>query len=77
MWTRAVWIEEGEEIEGTIPKNWIINDHVYWPNHMNVKRAFKEMHTPTKDWHRFVLIKIKINSGKIFINIQLELLKIY
>ena len=36
---RAVWLEKGKEVEGTIPENWKKGNVVYWPNFLNVKKA--------------------------------------
>ena len=64
-WTRAVWIENEEEMEAVIPSNWIQNGKVYWPSKMNVKKAFKEPADPEKNWLMFSLIKVKLKDGKL------------
>ena len=67
MYCKAVWIENEEEMEGTVPENWIMGKKLYWPNGINVKKAFKERHDPEEEWYIFNLVKIKVTSGKILI----------
>ena len=64
-WSRAVWIENEEEMETVIPSNWIQNGKVYWPSKMNVKKAFKEQADPEENWLIFSLIKVKLKDGKL------------
>ena len=64
-WSRAVWIENEEEMEAVIPSNWIQNGKVYWPSKMNVKKAFKEQADPEENWLMFSLIKVKLKDGKL------------
>lgn len=77
-WSRVVWIEpdgddEFVEYEQTIPTNWIVGKKVYWPNSMNVKRAYKTMESPGPNWNIFKLVKIKLTGGKFtFISIQIS-----
>ena len=66
-WARAVWNEVdkdgmGEVFEQTVPSNWIINKTLHWPNHLNVKRSFKNQEDPTSEWHQFKLIKVKVTG---------------
>ena len=51
-WARAVWNEVdkegmGEVFEQTVPSNWIINKTLHCPDHLNVKRSFKNQEDPT------------------------------
>ena len=64
-WSRALWIENEEEMEAAIPSNWIQNGKVYWPSKMNVKKAFKEQADPEENWLMFSLIKVKLKDGKL------------
>ena len=64
-WSRAVWIENEEEMEAVIPSNWIQNGKVYWHSKMNVKKAFKEQADPEENWLMFSLIKVKLKDGKL------------
>ena len=64
-WSRAVWIENEEEMEAVIPSNWIQNGKVYWPSKMNVKKAFKEQVDPEENQLMFPLIKVKLKDGKL------------
>ena len=66
-WARAVWNEVdkegmGEVFEQTVPSNWIINKTLHCPNHLNVKRSFKNQEDPTSEWHQFKLIKVKVTG---------------
>ena len=63
-WTRAAWQEPNSEEELTIPTVWMEENEVCWPSGMNVLRACNEKWLPKSDWHRFPLIKIKVQSGK-------------
>lgn len=65
MFARAVWVENGKEIEGTLPNNWINinNKTVKWPKN-RTKEAFRMKKDPQDDWLIFPLIKRKITSGK-------------
>ena len=64
-WSRAVWIQNEEEMEAVIPSNWIQNGKVYWPSKVNVKKAFKEQADPGENWLMFSLIKVKLKDGKL------------
>ena len=66
-WSRAVWIENEEEMEAVIPSNWIQNGKVYWPSKMNVKKAFKEQADPEENWLMFSLIKVKLKDGTFYV----------
>lgn len=69
MWARAVWEENGREIEDVLPRCWMSQRKkiVWWPNpdtSRNVPKLLKQMAAPEKDWISFPLIKIKYTSGK-------------
>lgn len=73
-WSRAVWIEPKEdgtfeEYEMTIPANWVVGKHVFWPNHINVKRSFNKLEDPSPSWHQFTLIKLKLDKGIVLFTI--------
>lgn len=69
MWTRAVWMEEEKEMEGTLPAVWIEGSFLRWPR-KNVERCMKE-HTPPEDsWHKFTIKKIKITDGQLLFPIH-------
>jgi len=66
-----VWIEpqdDGtmEEFEMAIPANWVCGRKVYLPNHLNVKRSFKQREDPTASWKCFKLIKLKLENGNLY-----------
>ncbi|XP_052063929.1 muscle M-line assembly protein unc-89-like [Mytilus californianus] len=63
-WALAVWKEQGEEEEGTLPLSWIGEKHIMWPPGTNVKRLMKEMKKPSDNWMKFELVKIKFKSNK-------------
>ena len=62
-WARAVWIENDVEEEGVVPRVWIEDKTVWWPNGINVIRAFNEQRLPLDNWLSFPLLKIKVTSG--------------
>ncbi len=64
MYIKAVWLEDGKEMEGTIPDNWIdINSKtVRWPMNKS-SEAFKKKKDPQDDWLVFPSIKKKLTSG--------------
>ena len=65
MYARAVWIEDGNETEGSLPYNWIdeIQKTVRWPNKKG-GHAYRTKKFPEYDWSTFQLIKVKMTSGK-------------
>ena len=65
MYARAVWMEDGKEMEGTIPNNWIDrgNRTIRWPNSRETQ-AYKMKKDPQDDWLTFQLVKIKMTSGR-------------
>ena len=65
MWAKAVWLEEGQEVDGTVPSVWINGDTSYWPNAEADKHA-KKQSVPESSWLKFQLVKIKHTSGKDF-----------
>nr|XP_047132941.1 uncharacterized protein LOC124811437 isoform X3 [Hydra vulgaris] len=64
MYIRAVWIENGEKIEGTAPECWAIENFLCWPSSLNVIKCFTEMREPQANWHRFKLLKIKCRGDR-------------
>lgn len=62
-WSRAIWLENKQEEEGTIPTAWIKNNLVYWPSFLNVEKAAAELKEPTALWHKFPLVRVKITGG--------------
>ena len=62
-WVRAVWREDGKELEHAIPRVWVEGDKVRWPK-LNASSALKELKKPTEKWLSFGLIKMKCSSGK-------------
>jgi len=69
-WCRAVWQEPQkngklEEFEMTLPQNWVRGTKVFWPNKMNVTRAFRYHDDPSEDWNSFKLVKIKVTGNLI------------
>ena len=66
MWVRAVWTEgdSAKEEEGVIPLNWVQGETVRWPKSLNVLKPLNEKQEPCLNWHRFSLVKIKVQSGE-------------
>ncbi|XP_065659436.1 uncharacterized protein LOC124817609 isoform X2 [Hydra vulgaris] len=64
MYIRAVWLENGEKIEGTAPECWAIENFLCWPSSLNVINCFNEMREPQANWHRFKLLKIKCRGDR-------------
>ena len=65
VWARTVWNEvdkDGMEkvFEQTVPSNWITNKTLHWPNHLSIKRSFKNQEAPTAKWYTFELIKVNV-----------------
>jgi hypothetical protein len=68
LWARAVWLENNEEHEGTVPNVWVSEAKwtVYWPSsskESEVLKAYKTRELPQEDWFKFQLIKVKFRSG--------------
>ena len=64
-WARAVWNEADKDgiekvFQQTGPSNWIINKTLHWPNHLNIKRSFKNQEAPTAKLYKFELIKVNV-----------------
>ena len=70
-WSRAVWQEETQEEEITIPTVRIQDRSVRWPEGLQVLKAFNQQLTPKDNWHKFKLIKVKLCTGigSIFITV--------
>ena len=62
-WSRAVWQEETQEEEMTIPTVRIQDCCVRWPEGLQVLKAFNQQLTPKDNWHKFKLIKVKLCTG--------------
>ena len=61
-WLRAVWRENGDEVEGVIPTLWCEGSVVRWP--LKNPLATAKCHAPPcEDWLSFDLIKKKFSSG--------------
>ncbi|XP_065665329.1 uncharacterized protein LOC136086774 isoform X1 [Hydra vulgaris] len=67
-YAQVIWLEGNQEMERTIPINWIDEDtnKVFWPNTLNVKNAFKRCQQPKKDWLKFEFVKIKVCGSEQF-----------
>ena len=46
--------------EQTVPSNWIINKTLHWPNHLNIKKSFKNQEAPTAKWYTFKFINFNV-----------------
>ena len=66
-WSRVAWIEGDVEYEQTVPHNWVKGKHIYWPNQMNVKRAYFDHEEPNENWLAFKLVKVKLHKGRYLI----------
>ena len=50
------FFEHGKKKMMTVPSNWVMGDHVYWPN-KNEKRCYVSCASPQEDW-----LEIKIHK---------------
>ena len=52
-WIKAVWLEDGNEVEGTVPSNWVLGKtkKVAWPSNKKRKiKAFNDHESPADNW---------------------------
>ena len=63
-WTRAVWMENNEPTEGTVPTCWLVNGYLKWPK--NYKDALSRKLHPSGNWLSFPIIKMKVTDGKFY-----------
>lgn len=65
VYARAVWVENGKQMEGVLPLNWIDTETkvVRWPL-KNVSVAHKRLLQPQEDWLSFEFVKVKVTSGE-------------
>ena len=66
-WTKAVWLEDNEEVEGVVPTVWVdeTENMLWWPKKMlHFVRSYKKQEVPESDWKVFKLIKLKLSDGK-------------
>ncbi|XP_051985368.1 uncharacterized protein LOC127645748 [Xyrauchen texanus] len=63
VYARAVWVENGQQMEGVLPLNWIDTETkvVRWPL-KNVSVAHKRLLQPQEDWLSFEFVKVKVTS---------------
>ena len=61
---RAVWMEKGKKVEGTVPDCWIEGNCVRWPINKDAAKDIRRKTNPTSEWKSFELIKKKHTSGK-------------
>ncbi|XDV29262.1 hypothetical protein PO909_032399 [Leuciscus waleckii] len=63
VYARAVWVENGKQMEGVLPLNWIDTETkvVQWPL-KNVSVAHKRLLQPQEDWLSFEFVKVKVTS---------------
>ncbi|ELU07647.1 hypothetical protein CAPTEDRAFT_211688 [Capitella teleta] len=65
QWVRAVWFENGREVEGVAPGTWIKRGTVFWPKDTNAEPAYLDREEPNeKTWRSFKLVKVKFTSDK-------------
>lgn len=64
VYTQAVWVENGQQMEGVLPLNWIDTETkvVRWPL-KNVSVAHKHLLQPQEDWLTLTNSKLKVTSG--------------
>ena len=64
VYARAVWVENGQQMEGVLPLNWIDTETkvVRWPL-KKVSVAHKRLLQPQEDWLSFEFVKVKVTSG--------------
>ncbi|MEE4247171.1 MAG: hypothetical protein V2I33_17295 [Kangiellaceae bacterium] len=66
QWVRAVWFENGREVEGVAPGTWIKRGTVFWPKGTNAEPAYLDREEPNeKTWRSFKLVKVKFTSGEL------------
>lgn len=46
MWSRVVWLERDQELEGVMPSSWVRGGFVMWPPGVNAATAMKEKKEP-------------------------------
>lgn len=63
MWSRVVWLERDEELEGVMPSSWVRGEIVMWPPGVNAAKAMKDKKEPQDNWRKFKLVKVKLQSG--------------
>ncbi|XP_065657506.1 uncharacterized protein LOC136082361 isoform X1 [Hydra vulgaris] len=64
-WTKAVWLEDNEEVEGVVPTVWVDEKKniLWWPKKMlHVIKSYKKQEVPKSDWKVFTLIKVKLSD---------------
>ncbi|XP_059424635.1 uncharacterized protein LOC132158931 [Carassius carassius] len=63
VYARAVWVENGKQMEGVLPLNWIDTENkvVRWPL-KNMSVAHKHLLQPQEDWLSFEFVKVKVTS---------------
>ena len=66
IWARAVWREGEKLMEDVVPLKWTNADSLFWPVGISFQRALSKQLEPAENWKKFPLIKIKLQSGKIF-----------
>ena len=58
----AVWKEDGDTHEDTVPANWIKGNCLFWPQKLQVCRAFENCEEPDGSRKKFRLVKIKFGG---------------
>ncbi|ELU00975.1 hypothetical protein CAPTEDRAFT_190689 [Capitella teleta] len=62
---RAVWFENGREVEGVAPGTWIKRGTVFWLKGTNAEPAYLDREELNeKTWRSFKLVKVKFTSDK-------------
>ncbi|XP_073730034.1 uncharacterized protein [Misgurnus anguillicaudatus] len=63
LFVRAVWNENGKEMEGTIPDAWVnvAEKTLRWPK-KRAKYCFENHVAPKEDWETFPLLKVKFTA---------------
>ena len=61
---QLVWLEDSEELDGTVPVNWLSADHKYmfWPSRGNVQHQIKNGTKPNELWKKFQIKKMFWNG---------------
>jgi len=62
-WIRAVWVEDGKEVEGVLPSIWCECSVIRWPL-KNVLALANANTPPSQNWMSFDMKKIQFSSGK-------------
>ena len=69
-WIKAIWLEEGEEMEGVFPSFWLEENEegekfLRWPPKSLQADAIAKRKSPSTNWSTFKIIRIKFQDSKL------------